>query len=55
MFTMPHITYFDSIHDLREKLLTVDLQKISTNMKATNQIRKASALKKWATFIEGVK
>jgi hypothetical protein len=55
MYTMPHITYFDSIHDLREKLLTVDLQKISAAMKATNQIRKASALKKWASFIEGVK
>jgi hypothetical protein len=52
---MPHITYFDSIHDLREKLLTADLQKISAAMKATNQIRKTAAIKKWATFIESVK
>lgn len=55
MFVMPHITYFDSIHDLREKLLTADLQKISANMKVHNQTRKAAALKKWATFIEEVK
>jgi hypothetical protein len=54
MFTMPHITYFNSIHDLREKLATVDLQKISASMKAHNQIRKVSALKKWAEFIGGI-
>jgi hypothetical protein len=55
MYTMPHITYFSSIQDLREKLLTVDLQKISMAMKEHNKVRKASALRKWAEFIGGVK
>ena len=55
MYQMPHITYFSSVQDLREKLLTVDLQKISANMKAHNQTRKQAALKKWAEFIGGVK
>jgi len=55
MYVMPHITYFNSLKDLREKLSTMDLRKISENMRAHNQIRKASALKKWAEFIGGVK
>lgn len=55
MYNLPHITYFSSIPDLREKLLTTDLAKVSAAMKATNVTRKADALKKWAAFMETVK
>jgi hypothetical protein len=55
MYVMPHITYFNSLKDLREKLSTMDLRKISENMREHNQVRKTSALKKWAEFIGGIK
>jgi len=44
---MPYITYFDSFEDLFIKLKTVNLDKISNQMKTFNITRKKSIINKW--------
>ena len=55
MYSMPHITYFHSIADLKDKLKSADLNAISARMRAVNIERKAFAKNRWAEFLEYVK
>ena len=53
-YQMPHITYFDSVGDLIDKLgkLTpTELQQISDRMKAYNHVALKELLGKWRTIL----
>lgn len=54
-YTFPHITYFSSLADLREKLATTDLQEVSRKMIEHNLVRKTQALDGWRDFLATVK
>jgi len=53
-YHMPHITYFDSIGDLVDKLEKIslkELQQISERMKTYNSIVRNELLAKWKTIL----
>jgi len=53
-YQMPHITYFDSVRDLVDKLeniKTKKLHEISDNMKLYNAMAMQSILDKWKTIL----
>lgn len=49
---MPHITYFDSFEELKNKINTADLKSISNNMQEFNLIRKNLILDRWKNLID---
>jgi hypothetical protein len=48
---MPHINYFDSFDDLKNKIKTVDLDSISKKMQEFNLRRKILILDKWRNLV----
>jgi len=51
-YQWPYVTVFDSDEDLIDKLNTMDLRKISDNMKEFNKIREADLLSNWCSIIK---
>jgi hypothetical protein len=52
---MPHITYFDSFHDLAAKLVHADYAGISQKMKEHNVIRKQRIYTSWNDILDSLK
>lgn len=52
---MPYITYFSSFEELNSIVNTVDVNKISNNMKNFNETRKSLIYKKWDILINKIK
>ena len=51
---MPHIVYFDSFEDLKQKMKTTNLEEVSNNMREFNIIRKQKIHDKWNNILERV-
>lgn len=51
---MPHIVYFDSAEDLREKSSQIDPMELSERMALANRARQAVALAKWRQILDRV-
>jgi hypothetical protein len=47
-YHLPHITYFDSEEDLREKLANIDFEVVSRAMAEYNETREREAREKWS-------
>jgi hypothetical protein len=54
-FGFEHIIYFDSFKDLREKIHSLDLGKVSVAMEETNKKRRVSIRETWGKILSGVK
>jgi hypothetical protein len=52
---MPYITYFSSFEELNSIVNTVDVNKISNNMRSFNETRKSLIYKKWDNLINKIK
>jgi hypothetical protein len=52
---MPYITYFSSFQELNSIVNTVNVDKISNNMKVFNESRKSLIYKKWNTLLSKIK
>lgn len=55
VYNLPEIIEFNSLQDLKHKLVTTDFKAVSERMKAVNSNRKQDAYYRWKKFIEGVK
>ncbi|CAF0910446.1 unnamed protein product [Brachionus calyciflorus] len=53
-YVWPHVTVFDSIEDLIEKLRNLNLKGISDKMKKYNQIKEAVLLDNWCNILKRV-
>ena len=51
-YQWPHVTVFESFEELIEKLNTLDLQKISDEMKLFNYLREADLLSNWCQILK---
>lgn len=51
---MPYITYFKSFDDLKVKLVSIDLQEVSNNMKKFNILRKTKIHEKWSDVLNAL-
>jgi len=54
-YTMPHITYFDSFEDIYTKILSTDLNEVSSKMKECNRNRKESIYNDWKKILDNIK
>jgi hypothetical protein len=53
-YQWPHITYYNSTHDLAIKLTTTNLIQISKNMKIYNENLKRNLLEQWRQILERI-